>query len=91
MPSLMALLTRGDGTVQLACVGALLEVLLRFGGREDTKLVEQVGWVCSWRLLYAMLVVGFVALSQTGRRGRAPNPQPHINHQTAQPPNCQPL
>ena len=40
MPLLMVLLSRGEPPVQSACVGALLEVLLRFG--EDSKLVEQV-------------------------------------------------
>ncbi len=41
MPLLMVLLGRGEVDVQCAAVGALLEVLLRFG--EDGKLVEQVG------------------------------------------------
>ena len=40
MPLLMVLLSRGEPPVLSACVGALLEVLLRFG--EDSKLVEQV-------------------------------------------------
>ncbi len=47
MPSLMALLGAGDVGVQMACVGALYEVLGRF--REDTRLVEQVGHVSMWQ------------------------------------------